>query len=178
MASASVASFKVSVVLGLAATTPSSCAGSRLRRGLDQGIAATGPENLATQPMKWLQRVTVSLYGLAAQTAIFRDGLGCTLIEGKGEDTLRAKRQLFHPPTLRHPGLAASRSTLLLQLRVSMRQSWTQRSRRFVHGGRIVAERYAAGLQYKDAATWLVDDQGCAQRAYRSQNQGRQARPH
>ena len=35
------------------------------------------------------KRVTASLFGLAEQTAIFRDGLGCTLIDGKGEEALR-----------------------------------------------------------------------------------------
>jgi hypothetical protein len=34
------------------------------------------------------KRVTASLFGLAKQTAIFRDGLGCTLIGGRDEKAL------------------------------------------------------------------------------------------
>ena len=33
--------------------------------------------------------VTASLFGLTTQTAIFRDGLGCTLIVGREEEALR-----------------------------------------------------------------------------------------
>jgi len=35
------------------------------------------------------KRVTASLFGLAKQIAIFRDGLGCTLIDGREEAALR-----------------------------------------------------------------------------------------
>ena len=37
------------------------------------------------------KRVTASLFGLAKQIAIFRDGLGCTLIDGREEAALRGE---------------------------------------------------------------------------------------
>ncbi|MGH6831210.1 MAG: serine hydrolase domain-containing protein, partial [Methylocella sp.] len=37
------------------------------------------------------RRVTASFNGFATQTAVFRDGLGCTLIDGKTETDLRAE---------------------------------------------------------------------------------------
>src|SRR3990172_4912504 len=50
------------------------------------------------------RRVTASLYGLASQTAVFRDGLGCTLIDGKTEDNLRAEAAgLFSAPARSDP---------------------------------------------------------------------------
>ena len=47
--------------------------------------------------------VSASSYGIAAQTAIYRDGLGCTLLDGADEKSLRAQAAgLF--PTLRSAG--------------------------------------------------------------------------
>jgi hypothetical protein len=37
------------------------------------------------------KRVTASIPGFAFQTAIFRDGLGCTLLNGQNEDELKAE---------------------------------------------------------------------------------------
>ena len=37
------------------------------------------------------KRVTASIPGFAWQTAIFRDGLGCTLLNGRNEDELKAE---------------------------------------------------------------------------------------
>lgn len=37
------------------------------------------------------KRVTASFHGLAQQTAIYRQGLGCTLIDGRTEEVLRAE---------------------------------------------------------------------------------------
>ncbi len=37
------------------------------------------------------KRVSASAYGLARQTAIYRQGLGCTLLDGKSETELRSE---------------------------------------------------------------------------------------
>ena len=37
------------------------------------------------------KRVTASAYGFAPQTAIYRDGLGCTLVNGRSEEGLRRR---------------------------------------------------------------------------------------
>jgi hypothetical protein len=43
------------------------------------------------------KRVTSSIPGFTSQTAIFRDGLGCTLLDGKGEEELRAEAAGLFP---------------------------------------------------------------------------------
>ena len=43
------------------------------------------------------KRVTASFHGIASQTAIFRDGLGCTRIDGKSEAELRAEAADLFP---------------------------------------------------------------------------------
>jgi hypothetical protein len=37
------------------------------------------------------KRVTASMYGLGRRTAVFREGLGCTLIVDRSENELRAQ---------------------------------------------------------------------------------------
>jgi len=120
------------------------------------------------------KRVTASLYGLASQTAIFRDGLGCTLIDGKSEEELRAETAgLFSPPPASNgealwpdgervdldalaqgvdePALSAALDAAFAE----PDPAHPRRTRALVvvHRGRIVAERYAPGF---DAAMPLI----------------------
>lgn len=123
------------------------------------------------------QQVTASLLGLHAfdaQTAIFRDGLGCTLIDGKSAKDLRAESQgLFADPpppdteTLWPGGervdLAAPDAGVdMAALNAAVEATFAEpdpahpRNTRAVvvaHRGRIVAERYAPGF---DAQTPLI----------------------
>jgi len=120
------------------------------------------------------KRVTASLYGLASQTAIFRDGLGCTLIDGKSEAALRAEAtDLFPapPPPDREPlwpegervdldalAQGVDRPALKAALEAAFAEPDPAHPRRtrglvVVHQGRIVAERYAPGF---DAAMPLI----------------------
>jgi CubicO group peptidase (beta-lactamase class C family) len=113
------------------------------------------------------RRVTASLYGLASQTAVFRDGLGCTLIDGKTEDDLRAEAAgLFSAPPPSDPEAlwpegervdldAPSQNADLPALNAGVEAAFAEpdpahprntRALVVVHGGRIVAERYAPGF--------------------------------
>ncbi len=112
-------------------------------------------------------RVTVSLLGLAPQTAIFRDGLGCTLVLGTTEAALREEaRGLFDgaaPPAedaLWPEGERVDLDTLpadvdAARLAAAVEGAFAEpdpsnlrrtRALVVVHGGRIVAERYAPGF--------------------------------
>jgi CubicO group peptidase (beta-lactamase class C family) len=110
---------------------------------------------------------TASAYGFAAQTAIFRDGLGCTLIDGKTEVELRAETaDLFGEP-LPPPSEAlwpeGDRVDLssrpgdvdAVALDAAIEAAFAEpdpahprntRALVVVHRGRIVAERYAPGF--------------------------------
>jgi hypothetical protein len=112
-------------------------------------------------------RVTASLYGLAAQTAVFRYGLGCTLIDGKTEMDLRieAAGVLSPPPRANSESLwpdgervdlslpARGVDTPALDAAVAAAFAEPDPAHRrntralvVVHRGRIVAERYAPGF--------------------------------
>jgi hypothetical protein len=116
--------------------------------------------------------VTASLHGLAAQTAIFRDGLGCTLIDGRTEDELRAEAagllsaspapddETLWPDGERAdtPAQDVDRAALNAGIEAAFAEPDPARSRNtrtlvVVHRGRIVAERYAPGF---DAAMPLI----------------------
>jgi CubicO group peptidase (beta-lactamase class C family) len=120
------------------------------------------------------KRVIASCYGLASQTAIFRDGLGCTLIDGKTEDELRAETAgVVSPPPAAHPeapwpegervdltapaeGVDASKLNTAVEAAFAEPDPAHPRNTRalvVVHRGRIVAERYAPGF---DAAMPLI----------------------
>lgn len=109
------------------------------------------------------RRVTASLHGFAAQTAIFRDGLGCTLIDGRTEDELRAEAAglLSAPPApeaLWPEGERVDRPAQdvdLPALDAGIEAAFAEpdpahprntRALVVVHRGRIVAERYAPGF--------------------------------
>jgi len=48
-------------------------------------------------------RVTASAFGIGTQTAIFREGLGCTLLGGRTEDDLRAQSPGLPPEPASNP---------------------------------------------------------------------------
>jgi len=113
------------------------------------------------------KRVTSSLYGLAAQTAIFREGLGCTLLNGKTEEELRAAdpdlpalpppadAQALWPEGERVDLSATPEGVDAEALKGAVDAAFAEpdpahprntRALVVVHGGRIVAERYAPGF--------------------------------
>jgi CubicO group peptidase (beta-lactamase class C family) len=113
------------------------------------------------------KRVVASLYGLAAQTAIFRDGLGCTLIHGRTEQDLRAEAPpLAAPPAPADPEalwpegdrveLTPGNDVDQAALNEAVAAAFAEpdpahprntRALVVVHRGRIVAERYAPGFE-------------------------------
>jgi CubicO group peptidase (beta-lactamase class C family) len=121
------------------------------------------------------KRVTASFHGIASQTAIFRDGLGCTRIDGKSEEELRAEAaDLFLLPQpapesealwpegerveLDAPAQGVDGPALKAALDAAFTEPDSAHPRRtralvVVHRGRIVAERYAPGF---DAAMPLI----------------------
>ncbi len=120
------------------------------------------------------KRVSASLHGLARQTAIFRQGLGCTLLDGKSEVELRsADPTVFLSITSRSPDIlwpegdqvalgtlpdGVDGAALAKAIDDSFSEPDPAHPRRtralvVVYGGRIVAERYASGFT---AATKLI----------------------
>jgi CubicO group peptidase (beta-lactamase class C family) len=111
------------------------------------------------------KRVTVSLFGLASQTAIFRDGFGCTLLDGKTEHELRATVPRLPPippsanadalwPEGEQVDLTPEAGVDAAALKAAIDATFTEDSARpsntralvVVHHGRIVAEHYAPGF--------------------------------
>jgi len=134
------------------------------------------------------RRVTALMFGLGRRTAIFREGLGCTLIVDRTEDELRAQApdtslsppasnpdglwpegehvDLFSPPPAPNPdalwpeGERVDLETLpqgvdRVGLQAGVKDAFAEpdsahprrtRALVVVHGGRIVAERYAPGF--------------------------------
>ena len=116
------------------------------------------------------KRVTASLFGLAKQIAIFRDGLGCTLIDGREEAALRGEAAgLLQPlpgsdPEAPWPlgeqvdltslgqGVDATKLDAAVEAAFAEPDPAHRRNTRalvVVHGGRIVVERYAPGFDAK-----------------------------
>lgn len=112
------------------------------------------------------KRVTSSVYGFASQTAVFREGLGCTLIDGKTEETLHAQTPGLAPlpaPNLEAlwpegervdldaPAQGFDRTALNQAIDAAFAEPDPAHPRNtrvliVAHRGRIVAERYAAGF--------------------------------
>ncbi|MEZ5828771.1 MAG: hypothetical protein R3D01_10540 [Hyphomicrobiales bacterium] len=44
------------------------------------------------------EKVSAAVYGIAGQTSIYRDGLGCTLVDGRSEQALREEADGLFPP--------------------------------------------------------------------------------
>jgi CubicO group peptidase (beta-lactamase class C family) len=112
------------------------------------------------------KRVTASAYGLAAQTAIYREGLGCTLLDGAIDTGLRdeAAALAVRAPAdadalwpegervdLETPADGVDRQALDAAIASAFAEPDPARPRNtralvVVHRGRIVAERYAHGF--------------------------------
>jgi CubicO group peptidase (beta-lactamase class C family) len=119
------------------------------------------------------KRVSASAYGIGAQTAVYRDGLGCTLIDGASEAGLREEaRGLDRNPPPDPEALwpegegvdlgagadGVDRAALDKAVAANFAEPDPAHPRNtralvVVHRGRIVAERYAPGF---DAAMPLV----------------------
>jgi len=118
------------------------------------------------------KRVTASAYGLAPRTAIYREGFGCTLLDGRSEQELRAEvpaldakpladPQAFWPQGVRaDPALSegVDKSSLDAAIAAAFAEPDPERPRNtralvVVYRGRLVAERYAPGF---DAAMPLI----------------------
>ena len=113
------------------------------------------------------QRVTASMFGLGRKAAIFREGLGCTLIVDTTEEELRAQADGGFPAPpmsdpdapwpegervdLQGPLQDVDRGALEAAVDAAFAEPDPIHRRRtralvVVHGGRIVAERYAPGF--------------------------------
>jgi len=119
------------------------------------------------------KHVSASAYGFGSQTAVYRQGLGCTLIDGPSEAELRGEAQgLAVKPSLDPEALwpegervdlgavadGVDRAALDAAVAANFAAPDPSRPRNtralvVVHRGRIVAERYAPGF---DAAMPLV----------------------
>jgi len=142
------------------------------------------------------KRVTASAYGFAAQTAIYRDGLGCTLLDGRREQDLRAEApsfadtpsadpQEFWPEGERADPAALSedidKPALDAAIEAAFAEPDPERPRNtwalvVVYRGRLVAERYAPGF---NATTPLIGwsmTKSALNCTYRTSGQGRQNR--
>lgn len=138
---------------------------------MTQDLSGPGLEPLALfSPTVEQEAETVSAaaFGLARQTWLYRPGLGCTLVDGKTEADLRAEAHGLFPPTpppdraaewpegarvTARPwpdgvdGDAAERAidAIFAESGPAARPRGT-RALVVVHGGRLVAERYADGF--------------------------------
>ena len=111
------------------------------------------------------RRVTASFHGWATQTAVFRDGLGCTLIDGRREDDLRAEAAglSYTPPPSNSETLwpegeridTPAQDVNLPALNAGIEAAFAEpdpayprntRALVVVHRGRMIAERYAPGF--------------------------------
>jgi CubicO group peptidase (beta-lactamase class C family) len=113
------------------------------------------------------KRVSASLFGLGRRSALFRDGLGCTLVIGIPEDELKAQaRGLFSASPPSNPDAlwpdgeridfdakadgvdAAKLETAVKAVFAEPDPAHPRRTRALVvvHDGRIIAERYAPGF--------------------------------
>jgi CubicO group peptidase (beta-lactamase class C family) len=126
--------------------------GFELLRYFDKQVEPTG------------KRVTASFHGLAAQTATFRDGFGCTRIDGDVTDLATvpylsplppADPEALWPEGERVDLDALGQGIDQAQLDAAVAAAFAEpdpahprntRALVVVHGGRIVAERYAPGF--------------------------------
>jgi CubicO group peptidase (beta-lactamase class C family) len=126
--------------------------GFELLRYFDKQVERTG------------KRVTASFHGLAAQTAVYRDGFGCTRIDGDETSLAKVPHLAPLPPAdpealwpegervdldaagegIDRPALDAAVSAVFAEPDPAHPRN--TRALVVVHGGRIVAERYAPGF--------------------------------
>lgn len=137
---------------------------------LDEDLTGKGYELLVFfQPeiAEQTKRVSASAFGLGRQTAIFREGLGCTLLDGRSEAELEAEAAgLSSPPDPQNKdalwpdgekvelgslpggvdGAALERAIDNAFAEPDPAHPRRTRALVVVQGGRIVAERYAPGF--------------------------------
>jgi CubicO group peptidase (beta-lactamase class C family) len=102
------------------------------------------------------QSTTASIFGLAKHQAIFRSGLGCTLVIDTSETELRSQAKLLNltPQQDRRwlPRKTTQISAEINQKQLTAAMDWifspqhNSRAVVVVHKGQIVAERYAPGF--------------------------------
>ncbi|SRR5579859_949781 len=100
-------------------------------------------------------KITAKLFHLSTKTALFRPGLGCTLVGSGGEDALKAQAKGVVPMEMRDrpaPWPAGDlvetheSPALAKALDAAFAQGAGTRALLVVQDGRIVAERYAPGF--------------------------------
>jgi CubicO group peptidase (beta-lactamase class C family) len=136
---------------------------------LDEDLAGKGYELLVFfQPeiARQAKRVSASAFGVGRQTAIFREGLGCTLLDGRAEAELEAEGGLVPPADPQNKdalwpdgervelgalpdgvdGSALERAIDNVFAEPDPAHPRRTRALVVVQGDRIVAERYAPGF--------------------------------
>ncbi|GAB3165808.1 serine hydrolase domain-containing protein [Telluribacter humicola] len=154
-----------------AAKTTCSCmyVGGRTLESIQEFELAHFPLNLATIHLdKENQTVTASVFGLSARKAIYRKGLGCTLVVGITEEEIREQKiplppaMTYDPDTLPWPTGNIIDSTLLRtatsrRVQKAISQAFVEkdpdkpvntRAVVVVYRGQILAEAYADGYAY------------------------------
>jgi len=140
-----------------------------------RGTDLSGPPYEDLKYFQWkvdrdAKRVVASAVGLGAQTAIFREGLGCTLLGDGTEDDLHAQSPGLPPATASNPEAlwpegervdldaippVVDRAELEKGVNAAFAEVDEKHPRRrtralvVVYDGRIVAERYAPGFDAK-----------------------------
>jgi len=168
-------------VLGSGVLSQLVCSSTFVSRRDPQAVVAeelSGPGYELLSFFQWhvdgeSKRVTASLLGLGRRSALFREGLGCTLAIGKTEAELRAEAGApVSPPPSKSDALwpdgervdlestlqGVDAAKLEDRIEAAFAEPDPAHPRRtralvVVHGGRIVAERYAPGF---DAAMPLL----------------------
>ncbi len=162
------------VVLGSGFLTHIVCSGTFVSGRDPQAVVTEDVSNFGPVSLfRWnvdreAKSVTASLFGLGRRTALFREGLGCTVAIGKTEAELRAQAEglftveppILDPDTLWPDGERADLGALpgdvdAARLKAAVAAAFAEpngkhrrntRALLVVHRGRVVAERYAPGF--------------------------------
>lgn len=152
-----------------AAKTTCSCiyVGERTLESIQSNELANFPLNLNKIEIdEEHQSVTATIFGLGKRKAIYRKGLGCTLVVGKSEDEIRTQKiatppQLtYDPDTIKWPmgniiDSATYHSTKYATVKQVVSNAFLEklpskpvntRAIIVVHKGQIIAEQYADGF--------------------------------
>lgn len=143
----------ISIGAGHAAKTLCSCvfvSGRSLESVQAEDLYAV--KGIATEVDRTNRTATARVLGIASKTAAYREGLGCTLLNGVPAEALRAQ-----PPVAKAPAAPDSMTVgeKIPALEKTLDWAFAEpnpetpvRTRAVVvlHGGRIVAERYGPGI--------------------------------